>query len=109
MNHLATNSAFETSPLPVFRIGGRAPSRVRERRVIVATLADGTTREMGVEIGVDPDRPFAVPATVAGTFCDLPTTGQILEMKDRPVAVDGRRYRFTKIDKNGSFRLRKDW
>jgi hypothetical protein len=62
-----------------------------------------------VEIDVDPERPFDVPAAIAGQFCEVPTTAQILEMKDRPVAVDGRRYRFTGIDKNGSFKLRKGW
>jgi hypothetical protein len=109
MNQLVTSSAFEMSSLPVFQIVGKSLSRVRERRVIVATLADDTTREIRVEIDVDPERPFDVPTAIAGQFCDVMTTGQILEMKDRPVAVDGRRYRFTKIDRNGSFKLRKGW
>jgi hypothetical protein len=109
MNHLATNYAFSMSSLPAFQIGGKSLSRVRERRVIVATLADDTTHEIRVEIDVDPERPFDVPTAIAGRFCDVPTSGQVLEMKDRPVAVDGRRYRFTKIDKNGSFKLRKGW
>ena len=109
MNHLAVSCAFETSSFASFRSGGKALSRVRERRVIVATLADCTTREIRVEIDVDPERPFDVRAAIAGKFCDVPTSGQIVEMKDRPVAVDGRRYRFTKIDQNGSFKLRKAW
>jgi hypothetical protein len=109
MNHLATNGIFETSSLAVFRIGGKALSRVRERRVIVATLADDTTREIRVEIDVDPERPFEVPTAITGQFCDAPTTDQVLAMKDRPVAVDGRRYQFKKIDKNGSFKLRRGW
>ena len=109
MNHFATNCAFETSSLPAFEIGGKSLSRMRERRVIVATLADDTTREIRVEIDFDPERPFDVPTAIAGQFCEVATSGQILEMKDRPVAVDGRRYRFTKIDQNGSFKLRKAW
>jgi len=109
MNQLALDGSLEASSFASFRIGSKALSRVRERRMIVATLADYTTRQISVEIDVDPERPFDVPAAIAGQFCEVPTTSQILEMKDRPVAVDGRRYRFTKIDKNGSFKLRKGW
>jgi len=109
MNHFATSCAFETSSLPAFEIGRKSLSRVRERRLIVATLADDTTREIRVEIDFDPERPFDVPTAIDGQFCDVPTTGQVLEMKERPVAVDGRRYRFTKIGKNGSFKLRRGW
>jgi hypothetical protein len=109
MNQLVTRSAFEMSSLPAFRIGGKSFSKVRERRVIVASLADGTTRELRVEIDFDPERPFRVPTAIAGQFRDVTTTSLIVEMQNRPVAVDGRRYRFTKIDNNGSFKLRKGW
>jgi hypothetical protein len=118
MHYLATSAAFETSSLPTCQVNGtrsigrdarKVPSRVRERRMIVATLADYATREISVEIDVDPERPFAVPAAIAGRFFDVPTTDRILEMKDQPVAVDGRRYRFARIHKNGSFKLRKGW
>jgi hypothetical protein len=109
MNQLVTRSAFEMSSLPAFRIGGKSFSKVRERRVIVAALADGTTRELRVEIDFDPERPFRVPTAIAGQFRDIATSSLIVEMKDRTVAVDGRRYRFTKIDNNGSFKLRKGW
>jgi hypothetical protein len=103
-----TNPAFETSTLPAFQIAAKALSKVRERRTIVATLADGTTREIRVDIDVDPERPFDVPTAIAGQFCDK-AIGGILEINDRPVAVDGRRYRFTEIDKNGAFKMRKGW
>jgi hypothetical protein len=118
MNHPAANSAFETSSLPAFRIAGipsncqdrgKALSKVRDRRVIVATLADGTTREFSVETEVDPEHPFDVPTVIAGQFCEVPAASLILQMKDGPVAVDSRRYRFTKIDRNGAFKLRKGW
>jgi hypothetical protein len=111
MNQLATNSGFETSSLPAFQISGsrKASSLVRDSRTIVATLADGTTREFRVETDIDPERPFDVPTTIAGRFCNIPMASLILEIKEQPVAVDGRRYRFTKIDRNGSFKLRKGW
>jgi hypothetical protein len=99
----AANSSFETPSLSAF------PSKVRDRRTIVTALADGTTLEMNAEIEVDPERPFDVPTTITGRFSDVWQTGLILDIKDRPVALDGRRYRFAKIDKNGSFRLRKGW
>ena len=51
------------------------------------------------------------PDSVEGSLIDVPVE-QIIALKFNPgvlVSVAGRRYRFTRLEKDGSFELQKDW
>jgi hypothetical protein len=100
---------FATKVLTNFPAAAPAGQKIATTKTIHASLADGVTRTFSVETEYDPERPFVVPETVAGRFCEVPGIGEMLEMKKQPVAVDSRRYRFSRIDKDGYFELHKDW
>lgn len=63
------------------------------------------------ETDLGPSPQLGIPESIRGKVVGL-TTEELVDLQfgsDVEVGFEGRRYRFTRLDKDGTFELQKDW